>query len=132
MNFDNDKFISKDLQPYHMEDEEIEKSSKEEEFFDSHLSRKKKMVFWIYLFTLLAFITAVLSSIVSSYDPVKKFMQSDNFYFSNQIVYEWNQGFITDIKVLKSTTNPNCPAGYQHAFNFDWRGTGFGCLCQSG
>lgn len=60
-------------------------------------------------------------------------MGSDNYYFSNQVVKEWNQGFITDIQVVKSTgVGVSCPVGYEHAFTFNWQGTGFGCLCQGG
>jgi hypothetical protein len=36
-------------------------------------------------------------------------MKSDNFYFSNQVVSEWNKGFIKDIKVVST---PGCPVGY--------------------
>ena len=84
----------------------------EEEYFDPHVSKKKKIIFWLYLLCLLAFIVSVLTLISKAYDPVLKHLSSDNFYFSNQIVNEWKLGFVTDIKVLKSTVNPTCPDGY--------------------
>ena len=104
----------------------------EEEFFDPNLSKKKKIVFWLYLAALLAFIVAVLTLVSKAYDPVREHLLSDNFYFSNQVVSEWNKGFITEIKVLNATVDPHCPNGYEHAFTYKWRGTGFGCLCVSG
>ena len=76
------------------------------------MSKKKKIIFWLYLLCLLAFIVSVITLVSKAYDPVKKHLSSDNFYFSNQVVNEWNLGFITDIKVLKATLNPTCPDGY--------------------
>lgn len=82
--------------------------------------------------TLLGFIVIIFTLISKSYAPIRKFLETDNFYFANQVVAEWNKGFITDIKVVKSDTNPTCPAGYEYAFDFKWRGTGFGCRCSGG
>ena len=28
------------------------------------------------------------------------------------------------------TTTADCPAGYEHAFNYEWPGTSFGCYCE--
>lgn len=77
-----------------------------------NLLRKKKIIFWLYLVCLLAFIISVLTLVSKSYDPVQKHLSSDNFYFSNQVVHEWNVGFVTDIKVLNATVNHTCPIGY--------------------
>lgn len=104
--------MSKELGAFHVEYDEAEKSSVEEEYFDPNLSKKKKIVFWVYLFALLGFIIVVLTLVSKAYDPVKQHLLSDDFYYANQVVSEWNKGFITDIKVLKATTNPHCPAGY--------------------
>jgi hypothetical protein len=110
----------------------MEKSSVEEEYFDPNLSKKKKIIFWVYLLALLGFIAAVLSLVSKAYDPVKQHLLSDDYYFANQVVSEWNKGFITDIKILNASVYPNCPDGYEHAFTYTWRGTGYGCLCVSG
>lgn len=80
----------------------------------------------------MVFIVSVLTLVSKSYDPVQNHLSSDNFYFSNQVVNEWNIGFVTDIKVVNATASPECPNGYEHAINYVWRGTGFGCLCSSG
>ena len=62
------------------------------------------------------------------YDPVQKHIESDNFYFANQVVKEWNTGFVKDILITSSAA---CPRDYEHAFTYQWRGTGFGCYCES-
>jgi hypothetical protein len=71
------------------------------------------MIFWLYLVCLLAFIISVLTLASKSYEPVQKHLSSDNLFFSSQVVQEWNQGFVTDVKVLNATTNPTCPIGYE-------------------
>lgn len=40
----------------------------------------------------------------------------------------YNLGFINDIIVTDST---DCPSSYDHAFNFNWPGTGYGCYCEA-
>lgn len=37
-------------------------------------------------------------------------------------------GFIIDVQV---TTDRECPNNYEHAFSFNWPGTGFGCYCEA-
>ncbi len=61
-----------------------------------------------------------------TYDQIETFMKTDSFYYANQIVNEWNRGFIKEVKVINAV---DCPAGYEHAFKYAWPGTGFGCYC---
>ena len=57
---------------------------------------------------------------------MRDFRNSDNFFYANQVTYQWGLGFITDMLI---TDQLDCPNGYEHAFAYKWSGTNFGCYC---
>ena len=48
--------------------------------------------------------------------------------FISDITRNWNIGAIMDLTV---TTDSNCPANYEEAYNYTWPGTSVGCSCKN-
>ena len=59
---------------------------------DVNLTKKKRVIFWVYLCTVLAFFIAITILSVYSYLPTKAFMSTDNYYYANQVVNDWQTG----------------------------------------
>ena len=93
-----------------------------------HLSTRKKVVFWGYLFSILLFSVIMTILVAIGWDPIRQFKKTDNFYYANQVTYQWKLGFITDMII---TSNPQCPSGFEHAISYHWSGTNFGCYCKT-
>lgn len=72
--------------------------------------------------------TVVFSSIIISFFltiGLSSFTEEQTFpYF--QLVDNWNQSMISDIKV---TLEDECPTDYTKLFNYNWQGTSHGCDC---
>lgn len=111
-----------------------ETSSQKEHAENIHYTKNKRIVYWLYLLLGVLFVGAQGYLIAANWREMQDFSESDEFYFSNQITYEWKQGtsinyigFIIDVKVVSGSS---CPSGYEHAVDYFWPGTGFGCFCQ--
>lgn len=59
---------------------------------DVNLTKKKRMIFWIYLCTVLAFFVAVTVLTAYSYMPTKSFTGTDNYYYAYQVARDWQKG----------------------------------------
>ena len=57
-----------------------------------HLTQKKKIIFWGYLPLLTLFFIGMLAMAASAWTPMQNFAQSDNFYYANQVAFEWTKG----------------------------------------
>jgi ABC-type phosphate transport system permease subunit len=83
---------------------------------DVHLTKKKRIVFWVYLIAIFIFVLLTTFLILYSWTPFQQFKTTDQYYFANQVANEWKKGtnslklgFINDILV---TANATCPDGY--------------------
>lgn len=77
-----------------------------------HLSTKKRVIFWLHLFSILLFALSITVLLALAWAPINTFRASDNFYYANQVTYQWRLGFITDLLI---SVQPVCPSGYSHA-----------------
>jgi len=59
---------------------------------DVNLTKKKRIIFWVYLFTILAFFIATTVLAVNSWTPTNQFLTTDNYYYANQVANEWQEG----------------------------------------
>jgi multidrug resistance efflux pump len=59
---------------------------------DVNLTKKKRIIFWIYLLTILLFFIAITILAVYSWTPTKTFLSTDNYYYANQVAKEWQMG----------------------------------------
>lgn len=96
---------------------------------DVNLTKKKRIIFWVYLASILAFLVVITVLSVKSYQPTKEFIATDSYYYARQVANDWQTGFITEMKVVNGSIS-SCPAGFEDAVNFEWTGTTFGCLCE--
>ena len=100
-----------------------------------NLTKKKRIIFWAYLFAILCFAIAVTVLAAKSWNATKDFTATDSYYYSFQVAQDWQKGifdiyvgFITDMKVVNGNTT-SCPSGYENAINYNWPGSSFGCYC---
>lgn len=84
---------------------------------DVNLTKKKRIIFWVYLSSILAFLVVITVLSVKSYQPTKDFIATDNYFYARQVANDWQTGFITDIQVVNGTIS-SCPVGYEDAVNF--------------
>ena len=59
---------------------------------NANLTRKKRIIFWVYLGTILAYLVAVSVLTGLSYIPTKGFLNTDHYYYANQVTSEWKAG----------------------------------------
>jgi hypothetical protein len=57
-----------------------------------NLTKKKRIIFWVYLCTVLAFFIAITIMTVYAYVPTKNFTSTDNYYYANQVANDWKTG----------------------------------------
>lgn len=93
-----------------------ENSQQEKEQEEYHLTPIKRLIYWLYLLLLLAFVVSISVLLSVCWAPIQEFQQSDNYFYANQVGYLWKQGYITDIKVLPSSQS--CPESYEQAFSY--------------
>jgi hypothetical protein len=65
---------------------------------DVNLTKKKRIIFWVYLFTILAFFTTITILSVYSYIPTKNFVSTDNYFYANQVANDWSTGKSSSIQ----------------------------------
>jgi hypothetical protein len=59
---------------------------------DINLTKKKRIIFWVYLCTIIAFFIAITLLSVYSYIPTKNFISTDNYYYAYQVAQDWQKG----------------------------------------
>jgi hypothetical protein len=59
---------------------------------DVNLTKKKRIIFWAYLCTTLAFFLAVTLLSAYAYIPTNNFTSTDNYYYANQVANDWATG----------------------------------------
>lgn len=70
---------------------------------NANLTRKKRIVFWVYLGTILAYVVAVSVITGLSYQPTKGFLSTDYYYYANQVTQEWKTGKYVWMQALSLT-----------------------------
>lgn len=59
---------------------------------DINLTKKKRIIFWAYLFALLAFAVAITVLAAKSWAPTKAFVANDSYYYAYQVAQDWQLG----------------------------------------
>lgn len=78
----------KDAQP----DEISITSSKHNEESSLYYTKNKKIIFWLCLLVLAAFIVTQATLVSYNWKNYEEFSLSDSYFLANQIVTEWQQG----------------------------------------
>ena len=59
---------------------------------DVNLTKKKRIIFWAYLFAILCFIIACTVMGAKSYQVTKDFVNTDSYYYAYQVGLDWQKG----------------------------------------
>ena len=59
---------------------------------DINLTRKKRIVFWAYLFALLCFCVACTILASKSWTETRDFTSTDSYYYAYQVGQDWQLG----------------------------------------
>lgn len=59
---------------------------------DVNLTKKKRIIFWVYLLTILAFFIVITVLSAKSWTPTQQFLSTDNYFYANQVANEWQKG----------------------------------------
>jgi hypothetical protein len=70
---------------------------------DINLTKKKRIIFWVYLSTILAFFITITILSAYSYMPTKQFTATDNYYYASQVASDWQNGSSFPMQVLLVT-----------------------------
>jgi len=91
------------------------------ELFISPHSTYKLYILYAILIISTTFISFIISlSLFSS--------ASEKTYPYFQLLENWNQPFLADIKF---SSQEDCPVGYSRLFHYHWPGTTYGCYCRN-
>jgi len=60
-----------------------------------NLTKKKRVIFWVYIFTILIFLItiAILSS--KSWTPTIEFVKTESYYYASQVANDWKRGILS-------------------------------------
>lgn len=61
---------------------------------DVNLTKKKRIIFWAYLFTILCFAIVITIMAAKSWQATQDFTSTDNYYYSYQVAQDWKLGMI--------------------------------------
>ena len=59
---------------------------------DVNLTKKKRIVFWVYLFAILCFAIVITILAAKSWQATKKFTGTDSYYYAYQVTQDWKLG----------------------------------------
>jgi hypothetical protein len=59
---------------------------------DVNLTKKKRIIFWIYLFAVLCFAITVTVLAAKSWSPTQAFISTDSYYYAYQVAKDWQKG----------------------------------------
>ena len=59
---------------------------------DINLTKKKRVIFWLYLTAILFFSITVTILSAKSWNPTQGFLKTDNYYYAYQVAQEWQKG----------------------------------------
>ena len=61
---------------------------------DVNLTKKKRIIFWAYLFALLAFSITATVLAAKSWSATAEFVNTDSYYYSYQVAQDWKLGTV--------------------------------------
>jgi hypothetical protein len=59
---------------------------------DFNLTKKKRIIFWLYLFATLSFAITITILASKSWNPTQDFLKTDSYYYSYQVALDWQKG----------------------------------------
>lgn len=59
---------------------------------DVNLTKKKKIIFWVYLLAILIFAITVTILAAKSWQATSDFVGTDNYYYAYQVAQDWQLG----------------------------------------
>jgi hypothetical protein len=59
---------------------------------DLNLTKKKRIIFWAYLFAILCFSLALTVLAAKSWEATRDFTSTDSYYYAFQVVQDWKLG----------------------------------------
>lgn len=59
---------------------------------DVNLTKKKRIIFWVYLAALLVFAIVITILAAKSWEATSDFVATDNYYYAYQVAQDWQLG----------------------------------------
>ena len=71
---------------------------------DVNLTKKKRIIFWAYLFAILCFAITVTVLAAKSWQATTAFTSTDSYYYAFQVAQDWKLGTFPQIQALSRTS----------------------------
>lgn len=59
---------------------------------DVNLTKKKRIIFWVYLLAILIFAVAITVLAAKSWIATSNFISTDSYYYAYQVSNDWREG----------------------------------------